>query len=144
MVVTDHISGDSRLINYGVRFCPSDGEIWLSHVEDDIVFNRYIQAFERIPEIDTELARELLGQQLQKEAEDFIKTCAERLKEKVPELTVKSDVTRGHHLKVYQQLIKNHAIDLLITNTKDDDQLAMHGMAYSISVEMIDVPLLLL
>ena len=50
----------------------------------------------------------------------------------------------GHHLRQYRELIEEHGIELLVINTKDDDQLAMHGMAYSLSVEMAEVPLLLL
>ena len=29
-------------------------------------------------------------------------------------------------------------------NTKDDDQLAMHGLAYPLAVELRDIPLLML
>ena len=43
-----------------------------------------------------------------------------------------------------QSLVRQHAIDMLVANTKDEDQSAMHGMAYSLSVEMVDVALLLL
>ena len=53
-------------------------------------------------------------------------------------------VTRGHHLREYRQLIDSHDVDLIIVNTNDEDQLAMHGMTYSLSVEMIDVAILLL
>ena len=50
----------------------------------------------------------------------------------------------GHHLKQYRSLVEENQIELVVINTKDDDQLAMHGMAYSLSVEMTEVPLLLL
>ena len=50
----------------------------------------------------------------------------------------------GHHVKEYRRLVDGHDIELLVANTKDDDQLAMHGMAYSLSIELIDVPMLLL
>ena len=43
-----------------------------------------------------------------------------------------------------RQLVKKHDIGLLVANTKDEGQLAMHGMAYALSVELVDVPLLLL
>ena len=59
-------------------------------------------------------------------------------------LTVEAEVTMGHHLSVYRQLIARHAIDLLVLNTKDADQLAMHGLAYPLAVELRDVPMLLL
>lgn len=144
MVVTDHISGDNRLINYGVRMCAPGGTVWLCHVEDDAVFARFMRAIERIPEIETDRAKDLIAAQLQKEASDFIETCVAQLDEKGPNITYQSSVTRGHHLREYRQLIDNHDVDLLVANTKDEDQLAMHGITYSLSVEMIDVAMLLL
>ena len=144
MVVTDHISGDNRLINYGERMCAAGGTVWLCHVEDDAVYSRYMQAIERIPEIESDRARELIATQLHKEASDFVETCIGVLQEKGPNVAFQSSVTRGHHLREYRQLIDNHDVDLIIVNTNDEDQLAMRGMTYSLSVEMIDVAILLL
>ena len=144
MVVADHISGDHRLINFGVRMCSEGGSVWLCHVEDDMVFRRFVDAIERIPEIATEPAAALLEAQLLKEAEDFIASCIATLEETGPEVTLHSHVGIGHHVREYRRLIDEHEIDLLVANTKDDDQLAMHGMAYSLSIELVDVPLLLL
>jgi Universal stress protein family len=144
MVVTDHISGDNRLINYGVRMCADRGTVWLCHVEDESVFERYMTAISRIPEIDTGLAREKLEEQLLKDAREFIEACITRLRERKPEVSYESVVARGHHLKQYRQLIDEHDADLLVANTKDDEQLAMDGMTYSLSVELLDVAMLLL
>jgi hypothetical protein len=41
-------------------------------------------------------------------------------------------------------LITQHHIDLLVFNTKDDDQLAMHGLAYPLAIELRQIPLLML
>ncbi len=144
MVVTDHISGDNRLINYGVRICAAGGTIWLCHVEDDAIFKRYMDTISRIPEIDTDQAVELIDKQLLKEAADFTATCIAELQERGPKISYQANITRGHHLQVYCDLIDAHEIDLLVANTKDEDQLAMHGMTYSLSVELLDVALLLL
>lgn len=144
MVVADHISGDNRLINYGAAMCRAGGTVWLCHVEDDLVFERYIQAIGRIPEIDTEAARVLIEKQLLKEASDFIEECARVIHSKGPNIRVEPHVGRGHHLRDYRQLIEQHDADLLVLNTKDDDQLAMHGCAYSLSVELTGVSMLLL
>lgn len=144
MVVTDHISGDNRLINYGVWLCGGGGELWLSHVEDDIVFERYMHTIERIPEIETAQARRLIGEQLLKDAQDFIDTCLAELQHKRPDVTVRPHVGMGHHLREYRRLVDTHDIDLVVANTKDKDQMAMHGMTYSLSIEMPDVPMLLL
>jgi hypothetical protein len=144
MVVTDHIAGDNRLINYSVRMCAPGGTIWLCHVEDDAVFDRYLQVIGKIPEIETDQAGELIGNQLLKEANDFIETCIAELREQGPNISYHSSVTRGHHLSEYRELIDTHDVDLLVANTKDEGQLAMHGMTYSISVELADVAMLLL
>jgi len=144
MVVADHISGDNRLINYGARMCRSGGSVWICHIEDDVVFERYMQAIARIPEIDSDDARILIENQLLKDAQEFIDGCAEVIQEEGPNITVNSHVGRGHHLRDYRKLIEDHDVDLLVLNTKDDDQLAMHGRAYSISVELTDVSMLLL
>ena len=144
MVVADHISGDHRLINYGLRMCSDGGSVWLCHVEDGMVFRRFVDAIERIPEIATEPGAALLETQLLKEAEDFIATCFAELQETGPDVTLNSHVGIGHHVREYRRLIDEHEIDLLVANTKDEDQLAMHGMAYSLSVELTDVPMLLL
>jgi hypothetical protein len=50
----------------------------------------------------------------------------------------------GHFLSDYQQHIQEQEIDLLVLNTKDDDQLAMHGLAYPLAVELRTLPLLML
>jgi hypothetical protein len=144
MVVADHISGDSRLINYGARFCPNGGTLWLCHVEDDAVLGRIADAFERIPEIDSETGKSLLEAQLLKEASDYIETCVAELRNDRPQIACESRVVTGHFLKQYSKLIEEADIDLLVANTKDEDQLAMHGMAYSLSVELIDTAMLLL
>lgn len=144
MVVADHISGDNGLINYGSRMCPDNGTLWLCHVEDDAIFERYMRIIERIPQIASDQARELIETTLLKEAQDYIETCITELKDARPAVSYESRVTRGHFLKQYTELIESGEIDLLVTNTRDEDQLAMHGMAYSLSVELIDTAMLLL
>ena len=57
---------------------------------------------------------------------------------------IESVVTVGHRLSEYAGLIEEHEIDLLVFNTKDDDQLAMHGLAYPLAIELRQIPLLML
>ena len=59
-------------------------------------------------------------------------------------LLVEQIVEFGHRVARYRHLVARHAVDLLVTNTKDKDQLAMHGMAYALSVELTEVAQLLL
>jgi hypothetical protein len=53
-------------------------------------------------------------------------------------------VTHGHHLSEYRRLVQEHDVDLLVMNTKDEGQLAMHGLAYPLAIEIRSIPLLLL
>lgn len=144
MVVTDHVSGDSRLINMAAAMCPDDGRLYLCHVEDETVFNRYLQAVSRIPELETESFREKVAAQLLKDAGDFLAACVAGLQQHRPALHTETHVAMGHHLGEFRSLVDRYGIDLLVLNTKDAEQLAMHGRAWSISVEFADVPLLLL
>ena len=59
-------------------------------------------------------------------------------------ISVESVVAHGHHLTEYSRLVEQHEADLLVMHTKDDDQLAMHGLAYPLAIEVRSVPLLLL
>lgn len=144
MAIADHITGDHRLVNYGVRFTQGDGKLWLTHVEDKATFERYVDIISKIPSIDTDEAREALHEQLLKEPRDYIDCCAEALRTAGSRITVEGIALFGHHISEYKRLIEQHGVDLLVLNTKDHGQLAMHGMAYALAVEMRQIPLLML
>jgi hypothetical protein len=40
--------------------------------------------------------------------------------------------------------VRQSGVELLVINTKDDDQLAMHGLSHPLAIELSDLPLLLL
>ena len=144
MAVTDHLTGDHHLVSQAAFFANPRGRLFLTHVEDEATFKRYIETIGKIPEIDTDFAREAILEQLLKEPHDFIRSCREVLQEADPELHVEELVTVGHRLSDYKRLIDEHDVSLLVMNTKDDDQLAMHGVAYPLAVELRSTPLLLL
>jgi len=144
LTLTDHLSGDARLIRHSVAFASAGARLHLTHVEDDAVFERYLRAISRIPEIDTELARRVILAQLLKEPRDYIDSVATELQAVGVQAQVEAQVTSGHRLGEYRRLIEAHAVDLLVMNTKDEDQLAMHGLSYPLAVELRDVPMLLL
>ena len=146
MAITDHLTGDQRLVNYSAHFTEPGGTLWLTHIEDEVIFERYIEVISKIPSIDTDDAREVLRDQLLKEPANYIQSCVEGLRDAGPDraLTVEALVTFGHHLSEYEKLIEQHEVDLLVMNTKDEDQLAMRGMAYELAVELRHIPLLML
>lgn len=144
MAVTGHLTGDNRLVSYAARFTEQGGTLLLGHVENNNVFERYMEAISKIATIDTAPAREDIQARLLKDPTDFIESCRERLAVSAPSLSVESIVTRGHHIRQYRSLIEERDVDLLVMNTKDDDQLAMHGLAYPLAVELRSIPLLML
>lgn len=144
LVVTDHIVGDDRLVSWGLRFAEAGGELCLAHIEDDAVFGRYIDAISKIPDLDTEFAKTAIDERLLGEARIYMEDIASQLGEKYPEVTVKQVVERGHTVTDHSRIVSDQGVDLVVMNTKDDSQQAMHGVAYSLAVELVHIPLLLL
>jgi hypothetical protein len=142
IAMTDHLVGDHHLVNWAARF--TEGKLVLAHVEDDGVLKRMIETIGKIPTIDTEDARASIRDRLERDATDYMTSCAEALGHAGVPVTVEAVVAWGHHLKEYQRLVSEHEADLLVMNTKDDDQLAMHGLAYPLAIEVRSIPLLLL
>ena len=144
LVATDHIVGDSRLVNWGVFICPNDGTVVLAHVEDDTTYERYMELIGMIPDADTETTVKRMTDKLLGRPRDYIESTIEALKKAKIDETVVPLVTMGHAVADYRKIIDEHDIDLMVVNTKDEHQMAMHGMAYAIAVEIQDCPLLLL
>ncbi|MCP5067229.1 MAG: hypothetical protein GY946_11745 [bacterium] len=144
MAMTDHLTGDHRLVDWAVRFTLPGGRLFLTHVEDGYTLDRYMDAISKIPQIETEEARELLQAQLLKEPRDYADSVSTIL-DKLPDMPRVTGETRiGHHLSEYARLINEHEVDLLVLNTKDHEQLAMHGLAYPLVIELRHVPTLML
>lgn len=144
MAIADHLTGDDRLVNFAVRMTESDGTLWLTHVEDEVTLGRYMEIISKIPTINTDEARDAVREQLLKEPQNFIDSCAEVLRTADVNIHIEHLVMFGHHLREYTGLIERHKVDLLVLNTKDQHQLAMHGMAYALAVELRQTPLLML
>lgn len=144
MAITDHLCGDDKLVNWSVAATSADGRLFLSHVENENHFERFIQTIRKIPSIDTDQAREVILEQLLKEPTDFIESCKKVLDASDRAVDVLPIVMVGHRLKTYKKLIEEHEVDLLVMNTKDEFQAAMHGLAYPLAVELRSIPLLLL
>lgn len=144
MAIADHLTGDHHLVSYAARLTSKQGTLYLTHVEDEVTFDRYMQVIGKVPSIDTTTASEAIKQQLLKEPHDYIRSCVEVLSKAGLPITVEEIVTLGHSLRDYERLIQEQKIDLLVVNTKQEDQLAMHGLAYPLCVELRDTPILML
>ncbi len=142
MVVTDHLTRQHRLVDHGAALTEAGGVLILSHIEDQRTFERYMDAIARIDTIDTEEARKRLQLRLLRDPSNYIESCIEQLADR--DLRIEALVTFGHSLREYKRLIESRHLDLLVMNAKDDEQLAMHGLAYPLAVELRQIPLLIL
>ena len=144
MVVTDHMVNDHHLVQYGLALIDEPGRLYLSHIEDQVNFDRVMDAISKIPTIDTDDARHKLSQQLLKEPAEYIQSVKFELDKLNRSVEVIPIVSFGHQMKDYLKHIDEKQVDLLVLNTKDGDQLAMHGLAYPLAVEVRQIPLLML
>ena len=144
MIVTDHLTGDNRLVSWAVRFTGDHGTLHLTHIEDEDVFARYVGVIDKLPGIDTDDARERIRRQLLKEPREFMDTVRESLEAAKIEIAIEGVVRMGHELEQYRSLVSEHEVDLLVFNTKDERQLGMNGLAYALATELRSIPLLML
>lgn len=145
MAITDHLTGDARLVDWSVRFVlGTPGDLFLVHVEDAHTFARYMEVIRKLPELDTEVAHEAILKQLLKEPEDYIETVRAELTRGAAPVSVHPVVKLGHRVTEYTALIDQNQVDLLVFVSEDAHQVAMHGIAYSLAVELKHLPLLLL
>jgi len=144
MAITDHLSSDDDLVNYAVQFTEKDGQLFLMHIEDADTFDYYMNAISKISTIDTDEAKVEISNQLLKAPTDYIHSVETILKQQNLAITIEKVVGFGHHLTEYRNYIEQHKVDLLVMNTKDKEQMAMHGLAYPLVVELRSIPLLLI
>jgi hypothetical protein len=144
LAITDHLTGDARLVNHALALTAPGGTCWLSHIEDARQFEYFLEAVSKVPEIDTDDVRELVTEQLLKEPRDYVRSCREEIEARQLDVRIEEIVRMGRRVADYERLVVEHEIDLLVMNTMDGDQLAMHGQAYPLAVELRSIPLLML
>jgi len=144
MALTHHLAGDHRLVSWAAHLTLPDGRLLLAHVEDEHVFERYLEAIGRIPQIDTATAREAIRERLLKDPHDYIASCTAGLAEADVPLSVEERISMGRRVREVRRIVEEETVDLLVMHTKDEDQIAMHGLAYPLVVELRHVPILML
>jgi hypothetical protein len=144
MVIVDHMADSDRLVSIGVRLTEKRGDLFLAHIEDETVYDRYVDVISKLPSIDTEVAQRDIKEQLLKEPHDYIESCTSALAKETLTLTVHEVVAMGHHVTRCRELVEEHGIALVVLNSKAADQRAMNRLSYPLAVELRDVPLLLL
>ena len=135
---------NDSLINYAAAMTHPAGNLYLTHVEDVRVFERYMDAISKIEVIDTETARKRLSEQLLKEPEDYFRSCAEILQQHYPDMRFNSLVLFSELVAEYRHQTESRKLDLLVLSAKDERQYAMHSVAYPLAVELRQIPLLLI
>ena len=144
MLVTDYLAGDDRLVNWAVHFVNNSGSLFFTNVESQFEFERYMAVISRIPSIETELAEQEIRGELLKEAEDYIQRCRQVLAEVKPNLRTETSTTIGYPLATYRDMLHQHHHEMLVIESKDEKQVAMRGLAYTMAVEFSDIAMLLI
>ena len=144
MVLTDHLAECGRLVDWGSRMTATDGRLTMVHIEDGSVFDRYSRAIARIPDLASEETPQAILAQLLHEPKRFIESAIAVLAKTRPGLTVESLVEVGHGVSQLLAQVEERHVDLVVMDTKDQGQLAMHGTAYALAIELPTTPLLLL
>ena len=144
MVVTDHLAGDAALVNWAVRLSERNAKLLLTHIEDDVVFARYMDTIAKIPGIDTEEARSLIRKQLLQEPHDYVSRCRAAIEAAGLPLQIEEVVRMGHRVHEYEELARQHDVDLLVFHDHEDGNVAMHGAARSLVIAMRHTPIFLL
>jgi len=144
VVATEHRYADHSLINFGIRFTPIHNSLFLCHIEDEATFEYYMKAIEKIPEIDNEVAREKIAEQLREMPLHYSESVAEQIRIHDKRVQLTSVIEVGNIIDRYRDLIAREPVSLLVFTTKDDTQLAMHSLGHSLAVEFRDLPVLLI
>ena len=144
MVVTDHLTGDDRLVNWAIHVTPDEGTLLLAHIEDVDVFNRYADVLGRMTGVPTESVVEGMKEKLLGLPLSYVRAVEADMRRHDVRETVVPLVELGQPLADYARLIQEHDVRLLVCNTKDPDQRAMQALSHALAVELRGLPLLLL
>ena len=143
IVINDHLTGEDCLINHAAYVTRPNGNLHLTHIENGSVFERYMEVISKIPEIDTDIARETIQAQLLNEPSAYIDSVEEALSKEIPDLQVIKHIAQGKQLDEYRKAVERHNADLVVLQSHDPDQQAMNATAYSLAVELRTTPLLI-
>ena len=144
LAITDHLSAEQQLIDFAIAFIEPDGELVLTHLEDENDFNRYLDAISKIETIDTELATRELAAQLLKGPKAFVNSCRDRLSTLRPDVTVTDVVRFAPNIDCFRDLVREKTADLLVLNGYDHREPGIHGLAQVLINETRQIPTLVI
>lgn len=143
LVISDHFSNSDELINWSAAFVSNSGALWLTHVESEVDFERYMQAIARIPEIDTETARATLSTELLHESMSYIQNCKQQLAKTNPALAVELLACMGLPLNTYRQWLCRDKHELLVIPALAEERFAHRALTGQLATEFPHIALLI-
>ncbi|MDE0757742.1 MAG: hypothetical protein OSB45_06235 [Pseudomonadales bacterium] len=143
LVISDHFSNSDELINWSAEFVSNSGALWLTHVESEVDFERYMQAIARIPELDTETARTTLCRELLHESMSYIQNCKQQLAKTNPALAVELLACMGQPLHTYRQWLCSDKHELLVIPALAEDRFAQRALTGQLASEYPHIALLI-
>ena len=144
LTIANDLSKDPLLINYAVAITQPEESNLLLHLEDQGIFDRYMEIISKVPSIDTEDARNKIQRQLMKEPLDYIGSCTQILREANVPIRIVGKTMMGNSLATVRSIITEESIRLLVMRTRHNEQIALHGLAYPILTEIREIPILML
>lgn len=115
----------------------------LVELENMVHFNRVLDVIAKIPQLDTDVAREKIMKQMHTDSADWVIRSQKILKnwKRPPSLARKQVVQNA--LAACSDIVQQVGAELIVLNTKAEDQLALHGLVYPFMVHFRHTPLLL-
>ena len=143
ILISDDLTKEAELLGWACSFRGHKSRYTLVELENLAHFNRMLDAIAKIPQIDTEIAQEKIMSQLQKDSQEWVERSQALLEEwdRSPSLS-RTQIAQSC-MSSCVELVEKEKAELIVLNTKDEDQLAIHGLVYPFMVQFRHIPLLL-
>jgi hypothetical protein len=143
MLMSGDLSQEGELVGLACGIRGKEAEIILTQLEDNFAMKRLLSLISKIPQIDTDVAERAIFERIEREAEEWVNRCSDLLSQRENPPKITHMLLHEPTIEDCVQLMRNTKPDMLVINTKDDEQLAIHGLAYPLMVQFRNLPLLL-
>ncbi len=137
----DHKIDNSHLVNHSLMLKMDMENLLLVHIEEESVFNYYMDAITKIPGINTDYAKTNIEKTILDLSGDFFDDVIESLSNK--RFKVHQYCRLGDVVKEYQAIVSQHNVDLMVFEAEDDSKLAMHSLGQSLAIQFPHIATLL-
>lgn len=143
ILISDDLTKEADLLGWACSFRSHSSRCTLVELENLTYLNRLLNTIAKIPQIDTEMAQEKISSQLQKDSQGWLERSQDILREWERPPSLKRVQIAQSCMTSCIELVEEEKAKLIVLNTKDDDQLAIHGLVYPFMVQFRNIPLLL-